>query len=226
VAAGRNRLAAMATAEVLVFIDDDAIFLTPEAPGRIRGAFADDPRLGVIAARVSRRDGRIASYEFPFRGRVREPERARPCAYFVGAAFAVRRSTFLAVGGFDESYFYSTEEADLSLTLVREGWHLEYDPDWHVEHRPSDRGRGRAAAIPALRMRNRIMMARKLLPGPVAVVHTTFWLMRTFGEAIAARGVREWAAAVKTGVRLPVSRHALTWTQLRTVHRLGGRAWW
>lgn len=72
VAAGRNMLTAATTADVLVFLDDDAVIRAPV--GRVvRSRMASDARIGILAFRVVRPDGSMARQEFPFRGTVREP---------------------------------------------------------------------------------------------------------------------------------------------------------
>jgi GT2 family glycosyltransferase len=197
VAAGRNRLLARTEAEVVVFLDDDAVFLTPVVePLR---AWFSDPRLAVLAMAVRRSDGTTVSSEYPFRGPARADRQPRPCAYFVGAAFAGRRASLLEVGGQDEGFFYSTEEVDLGFRLLGAGWRLVFDPRLVVEHRPSPRGREVAPRVAALRLRNRLVTVRRHLPGPVAVVHGLVWGARTFLEARAAGALRPWLQAWPEG---------------------------
>jgi N-acetylglucosaminyl-diphospho-decaprenol L-rhamnosyltransferase len=52
-----------------------------------------------------------------------------------GACFAVRRSAFEAVGGFDESYFMYVEDVDLCWRLGHAGWTVRYWPAASVTHR-------------------------------------------------------------------------------------------
>jgi hypothetical protein len=51
-----------------------------------------------------------------------------------GAALAIRREAFAAVGGFDESYFMYAEEVDLCLRLNAAGWEVHYTPSATVVH--------------------------------------------------------------------------------------------
>ncbi len=91
-----------------VFLDDDAVFrsdsVADDVPRPVR-------RRGDEGGRVPCRtaDGSTRSEEFPFRGDAHDVETPRPCAYFVGCGAAVRRTSFLDVGGFDERFHYSTE---------------------------------------------------------------------------------------------------------------------
>jgi GT2 family glycosyltransferase len=225
VTAGRNHLAELARTDVLVFLDDDAVLRSPTV-GPLAEAFGADPTLGAVAFRVTRADGSTASSEWPFRGRPRRVSEARDCAYFVGCGYAIRRVALEEAGGYDERFFYSTEEVDLSLTLFRRGWRLAYRPDLLVEHRPSPRGRQIGPQVPAFRMRNRLLMARKHLPMPAAVVHVAVWCARTVLEARSAGGLRDWLTACRDGLRLPTSRDPLSWKASMRVHRLGGRILW
>ncbi len=224
VTAGRNRLLAVSRADVLVFLDDDAVLLS-EVRDRLCRWFVDD-RLALVALGVRRKGGFVHSTEYPFRGKPSGSQQPRPCTYFVGAGYAARRSALVQVGGQDEGFFYSTEEVELGFRLIARGWHLVYDPSLRIEHRPSERGRSVAPRIPALRLRNRLIMLRRHLPAPVAVVHAMVWGARTFGEARAAGSIRPWLGAWWDGLQTPVERAPLPWATVVDVHRLGGRVLW
>ncbi len=62
-------------------------------------------------------------------------DRARPVPWVTGAALAIRRSAFDAVGGFDEGYFMYAEEADLCWRCTRAGWQVHFAPVTEVVHR-------------------------------------------------------------------------------------------
>ncbi|MER3452259.1 MAG: hypothetical protein C4344_00710 [Acidimicrobiia bacterium] len=224
-AAGRNHLVSRTSSDVVFFLDDDAVLPQPVA-ARIRAQFALRPRLGALAVRIVRTDGTTASHEYPFRGRARGGDHQRACAYFVGCAAALRREAFEEVGGFDERYFYSTEELDLSLALSRRGWELWYDPGVVVEHRPSARGRATDADVVGWRIRNRVLLVRRHMPLPFAAVHLVAWTLRTGLEAIRAGDLRPWVRGIRDGVRLPVRREPLPLLAAWRVHRLGGRTIW
>lgn len=224
VTAGRNRLAGAATGDVLVFLDDDAVFRTPPLQ-QVRAAFLSDPTLGALAFRVRRAGGGLVSLEHPFRGSARgsSADAPRPCAYFVGCGYAIRREAHLGTGGYDERFFYSTEEIDLSFRLLRDGWHLRYEPAIEVEHRPSSRGRGGASRVPGWRLRNRLLLVRAHLPLAVAVPHALVWTARTALEAARQRSLHHWWRLAREGLVLPVVRRPLPCRQLGQIHRDGGR---
>lgn len=59
---------------------------------------------------------------------------ARVVPWIKGAALAIRRTAFEAVGGFDESYFMYFEDADLCYRLNAAGWQVHFAPVTTVVH--------------------------------------------------------------------------------------------
>lgn len=223
VATGRNLLLDACTTDFAVFIDDDAVALTPLAEA-VAARFAAAPDLAVIAFRIDRPDGGV-SLEYPYRGPRPDDDshRSGPCAYFVGAGYAVRVAAVKAVGGYDDAFFYSNEEIDLAMALIGAGWRLEYHPDLVVEHRPSAEGRNPNATIDKMVLRNRIVYARRHLRTPVRQVHCAFWMGRTLPGAVRSRELSTWTEAIREGVRRDITPAPLSWPQHRDAHRLGGR---
>jgi GT2 family glycosyltransferase len=224
VTGGRNLLASHATADVLVFLDDDAVFLTPRPADAIRDAL-EEHGADAIAFRIVRPTGETVSSEIPFPG---NPEITSPriCGYFLGGAVAIRRGAFERAGGYDPQYEYSTEEIDLAFSLQRNGSSLVYDPRIVIEHRASPHGRAPSPHVPALRFRNRLWLVRAHLPIPIAVVHGLVWCGRTLREAIATRDVRPWLRAWRPGLRRPIDRRPLSYKLLFRIQGNGGRVWW
>jgi GT2 family glycosyltransferase len=58
--------------------------------------------------------------------------RVVPCV--LGAALAIRRDAFQAIGGFDESFFMYYEEVDLCYRLHLAGWQVHFAPVTSVVH--------------------------------------------------------------------------------------------
>jgi GT2 family glycosyltransferase len=58
----------------------------------------------------------------------------RVVAWVKGAALAIRREAFEAVGGFDESFFMYFEDADLCYRLNAAGWQVHFAPVTTVRH--------------------------------------------------------------------------------------------
>jgi GT2 family glycosyltransferase len=222
VSLGRNRLLEACDTDYAVFIDDDAVALGPLSDAVAR-RFDADPDLAVLAFAIQRPDHDV-SLEYPFRGsRPADDTAERPCAYFVGAGYAVRVAAVRSVDGYDESFFYSNEEIDLSMRLLHAGWSLRYVPGLRVEHRPSTRGRNTSTTVSGMVLANRLVYARRHLPAPVRQIHETVWMLRTLPDALRARALGTWARSLREGLRRPVTPRPLAWRRLREIHHLGGR---
>jgi GT2 family glycosyltransferase len=58
----------------------------------------------------------------------------RQVPWVLGAAMAIRRTAFEAVGGFDTSFFMYFEEVDLCYRLAQAGWQVHFAPVATVVH--------------------------------------------------------------------------------------------
>ena len=61
-------------------------------------------------------------------------DRPRAVPWVLGAAFALRREAFEAIGGFDPSFFMYSEEIDLCYRLNAAGWEVHFAPVTTVMH--------------------------------------------------------------------------------------------
>ena len=59
---------------------------------------------------------------------------AKRVPWVTGAALAIRRAAFDAVGGFDPAFFMYYEEVDLSYRLAAAGWETHFTPSANVVH--------------------------------------------------------------------------------------------
>jgi GT2 family glycosyltransferase len=112
----RNRGARMASCEFLFPIDDDAEFVSPATVRQTIADF-DHPRIAAVGIPfINVRVGPTV-YQHP-------PDREKTYVvnHYVGAAHALRRSVFLAVGGYREHLFYMGEESDVCIRLLAAGY--------------------------------------------------------------------------------------------------------
>ncbi len=94
---------------------------------------------------------------------------------FLGGAALIRRAAFEEAGGYAAEFRYAMEETDLALRLVDAGWTIHYDGTAAVVHPRSDPSRHPGAA--AQTMRNRVWLAYRNLPAPVAVAYVVDWFV-------------------------------------------------
>ena len=146
-----TRRAAVATGELLWFLNDDVEPAGPDVLGHMVGRLLDDEAIGAVGARLiyPRRPGRRygspdqpADLSLQHRGVTFTSEAGRIGARNLGkgedpfgpmagtpsdvpaataASLLVRRSAYEAVGGFAEGYDYGAEDVDLCVRLRRAG---------------------------------------------------------------------------------------------------------
>lgn len=155
--AAANIGVAACSADTLVLNADTR--LDSVAVAALRAALQRQPRAAVVGPRLVDAEGGVqpSCARFPTAGRlvmqetglwklfVRTPLRRRTVPFFdpstatavpwvLGAALAVRRDAFLAVGGFDPAFFMYFEEVDLCRRLAERGRTTYFDPAAVVHH--------------------------------------------------------------------------------------------
>ncbi|HEU4699644.1 MAG TPA: glycosyltransferase family 2 protein [Gemmatimonadales bacterium] len=150
--AAANQAVAACRAPYVFLLNSDTI-LQPDTL-RILAAHLDaHPDAGIVGPRLHNPDGTLQNSARPFfrpitlRPLVRlvpgwrdrsiltwthDHDRAVP--WVVGAALAIRRRAFEAVGGFDPAYFMYSEEVDLCYRLRAAGWTVRFTPATTVVH--------------------------------------------------------------------------------------------
>jgi GT2 family glycosyltransferase len=215
----RNQAAALATAPIIVSIDDDA----------------ELPSQDVVATTVAEfEDERIGAVAMPYRdlpdGTVhqRSPDGAaiHLAHRFRGTAYAVRGDVFLRLGGFRATLFHQAEEADFCLRLLDAGYVVRLGRAEPVAHFASPKRD--LERMWFYECRNDVLFAWHNVPLPDLVTQLArtslhlLWLGRGVGRTrLFARGLLAgYGAALKDRVqRRPVRRS--TW---KLYNRLGKHA--
>jgi glycosyltransferase involved in cell wall biosynthesis len=155
----RTRAAELASAPVIVSVDDDAVLPSTRTVEQTLADF-DHPRIGAVAIPFDdvRPDG-----EFE---RQRPPDREGRwvTAAYVGTAHAVRRDVFLRVGGYWASLLHQVEELDFGLRMLGEGYVIRIgraDPLRHLESPKRDRAR-----LVTQTVRNEVLHGWRNVPMP------------------------------------------------------------
>jgi GT2 family glycosyltransferase len=216
---GRNAGAAAGAGTVLVFLDDDAAVAEPAAVAAAIERFDREPDLAVVAMRiVDPVEGGTARRHVP-RLRAGDPTRSGDVTSFLGGACAIRRSAFEAVGGYPETFFYALEETDLAWRLIDAGWRVYYDATAVVHHPRTDIARhGDAHRRTA---RNRVLLARRLLPALLAPVYVSTWGAITLVRGRSRASVNDWVQGTRDGMAMSVDRRPLSWRGVWRLTRLG-----
>jgi len=133
----RNRGAARASGDVLVFVDADVV-VHPDAFERIRRTFEADSSLAALFGSYDDRPaapGTVSAFRNLLHHHVHHTG-AGPATTFWAGLGAVRRDAFEAVGGFDAARYLvpSVEDIDLGTRLAAAGHRIELDPTVQGTH--------------------------------------------------------------------------------------------
>lgn len=211
---GRRRLAEEVDADLLLYLDDDAR-IVGDWVGGVVARFVSDEALAVVSLRLVDEDGATARRHTPRVG-TKGVDASGDVATFLGGASVIRRSALLEVGDYWSELFYGHEELELAWRLYDRGYSVFYDADTEVFHPKTEIVRH--ADGWRLTGRNRVMIARRDLPWPVAAVHVTFWLVVGVFRAPGWSARRAYLAGWWGGWSVPVDRRPIRWS---TVRRLG-----
>jgi len=146
VSRGRNDALKRSNADVLVFLDDDALFSNADALVQIRTIFSESegPRpMGIASFKVYYyATGELQQTAFPHKQfEARKHLHRFDTAYFVGCAHAIRRTVFEKTGLYPVNFFYGMEEYDLSYRTLDAGFSIGYDDRVVIRHKESPGGR-------------------------------------------------------------------------------------
>jgi glycosyltransferase involved in cell wall biosynthesis len=133
VTARRNFGAELATAPILLFIDDDAELSTPNVVVQTLADFEDE-RVGTVA--IPYIDVPVADTILQ---RAPEPSEVWVTNVFRATAVAIRRDLYLRVGGFRTVLVHQAEEPDLCIRLLSEGFVVRLGRSEPILHHGSPR---------------------------------------------------------------------------------------
>jgi GT2 family glycosyltransferase len=215
---GRDLGLRSTTADIVFFLDDDAEVVSADLQDRALAQFAADPMTGALSFRIVDESGRTTRRHVPRIG-ARSADTSGPVVNFLGGACALRRSAYIEAGGYWSTLRYGHEELELSWRLIDRGWSVRYLADAEVFHPATVIGRHEFGW--QLTGRNRVLIARRNLPWPVAILHLVSWSALGVLRAPDARCRRAYLAGFVEGLRTRVERRPLAWTTIWRLARLG-----
>jgi GT2 family glycosyltransferase len=214
--AGRNEAARLATGAVIVSLDDDAVFSAAGVVAATAAAFTD-ARVGAVA--IPYADVRRGPDVYQ---RAPDGEHIYVTRTFIGTAHAIKRDTFLALGGYREHLFHQGEESDFCIRLLAAGYVVRLgfsDPIHHFESPRRDFRR-----MDLYGPRNALLFVYQNVPWPAAAWQLPMTTLRLLAWTLAParvwvriRGLLAGCMAMRDCDRRPVPvRTWMLWRRLQT----------
>jgi GT2 family glycosyltransferase len=217
----QNRALALATGEIVVFLDDDVV-VTPDYVDAVQRFFDDHPQFVAMKGRILAAEdplaaaGPLAPYlDLPI---VDHGEEVLEVRGVLGANMAFRASTLRVVGPFDERLGPGAagheEETELSQRLRRAGWRIGYAPRALVLHEvdPSRAVRTRFIRVARERGYCRTLHERHAhseVAIKITIAAIRLALARAFNASVVRIAREERRLAVAQGMREGLREHGL-----------------
>jgi hypothetical protein len=228
VAAGKNRGITAASGEYLVLLDDDCVLDGENAAGSIVNNLLADADCGAIALRIADPE---TGDSWPYNPRNgADLPCAYECARFCAGGVALRRRTLEEVGLFWEPYFLCHEDIDLSVRIVRSGWHIMRRGDiqvWHPAPRPDEPLNVMRQIY--FKVRNSIWLALRVMPLSAMPSLILPGCLMALNVAVRERKLHLFVRAIVDSLRqVPTclrERRALPRSWTRRARRLSLKLW-
>ena len=217
---GRNRGVEATDRELLFFLDDDTWYPDEQVCARAAERFAADPALGILSFRIDDPSGHRERRQVP-RLRAGDPMRSSRVTTFIEGHCAIRRTVFERAGGYPEEFFIYHEGTDLAWRAIDAGFDVRYAGDIAVNH-PAVPVEQRHAGVHRLKSRNRVFLARRLLPLPFALIYPVVWLAIDLARSRSAGAARAAFAGTIDGIRGDAGpRRPISWRAVWRLTRAG-----
>jgi GT2 family glycosyltransferase len=226
VAARRNDAATLATGEVIVSIDDDAVFPSPRITSDALTDF-DHPRIAAVAMPYI--DVGVSP---ALQQRAPDPTGCWVTTIFRATAYAIRRDVLLEIGGYDPAIDQFGEEWELSLRLVDAGYLIRLGRSEPIHHHTSSKRSWRRMDV--IQHRNEQLICWTYFPFPWSLMYMAGYAIRAVATGLRVGRPADHVAGALEGLRLcaggarrrrPISRAAFRFDQFaRSRLRAGGAA--
>ena len=205
--AGRNAGVPEVHGETLFFLDDDASLAAPDALARVAEQLRPD--VGALQLRVDALDGGRPLREWVPRLRAGDPARSSDVTALWEGAVAMPRHVFEAVGGWPAEFLFVHEGVDLAWRVMDAGYRVRYAGDIAVLHPTPGGSPVRHGYSLYYGARNRVLLARRHLPWPLAALFVASFVLRTAPRLRSRKAFQDALRGYRDGLRLPTGRRRL-----------------
>lgn len=217
---GRNVAAAQARGDYLFFYDDDATLPNDHVLLDMVTEMEKDPKNAVVGPLGQDPTGKPTPRRWIPRLRVKDGGRPGPATWFLEGIHMSRRTAFEQVGGWPGHFFYGHEGIDLAWRLIDAGWTIQYVPSINVYHPAT--APSRHAVYYRMNARNRVWVAKRNLPAPLAVVYVLDWVAITLLRVKDKESLKVWFRGLKEGLTSDAGqRRPMSWRTVATLTKLG-----
>ncbi|GAB3875498.1 glycosyltransferase family 2 protein [Terrabacter terrigena] len=217
---GRNIGAREARGDILFFYDDDAFLPTTDVLARLAAEYALDDRIAVVQPRGADPTGLPTPRRWVPHLKTAGGGAGGDVVVFWEGVCTIRRSAFEEVGGWPGHFWYGHEGIDLAYRLLNAGWRLRYRPDVVVNHPATQPTRH--AVYYRMNARNRVWVAKRNLPHPVAELYVAVWSAITVARVRDREKLGVWFRGLREGLREDAGdRRPMTWSTVARLSRAG-----
>ena len=125
VSSGRNAGAREAAADIIGFLDQDAVAYPNWLESGIKKF--ENPMVAAVEGRITP----STPFQATALTNILENETG---GRFMTANFFIRKSVFDSVNGFDENFPYYLEDSDLAFSLLERGFNISWSPEVRISH--------------------------------------------------------------------------------------------
>jgi GT2 family glycosyltransferase len=217
--AGRNAGVPHARGDLLFFLDDDAALESTDTLARLARLLDSQPDIGLVQLRVEPREGGVGPRDWV--PRLRTSTRLKPGEVTLvwEGAVAMPRRVFDEVGGWPEVYRFIHEGVELAWQVMDRGYRVWYAADLVARHPMPVAAPARHGYSRYYGARNRVWVARRHLPLPLAVVYVASFAARTLPLLLRSPAdIRPALRGYRDGIRQPCGQGRKL--SLRTLSRM------